>query len=130
MQEHIDGFAGPIEVTQFATGQSNPTYRLSTPGQITCCGANPTVTLKSAHAVDREFRVMQALAKTDVPVLRVHALCDDDSVIGTMFFVMDLCLAGAHGPGLPHPQPSRHAMPRWLKWRVCWQHCMPLTQTT
>lgn len=90
MATHVPGFRGPIAVTKFATGQSNPTFKLETPsGCYVLRRKPPGQLLKSAHAVDREFRVQHALAGTDVPVARLHALCEDETVIGTMFYVMD-----------------------------------------
>jgi aminoglycoside phosphotransferase (APT) family kinase protein len=90
MSAHVAGFRGPITVQKFATGQSNPTFRLNSPsGAYVLRRKPPGQLLKSAHAVDREFRVQRALAGTDVPVSRVHALCEDESVIGSMFYVMD-----------------------------------------
>ncbi len=90
LSEHLDGFEGPIEATKFDVGQSNPTFRLdATSGQYVLRRKPPGVLLKSAHAVDREFRVQQALADTDVPVAQMHLLCDDDDVIGSAFYVMD-----------------------------------------
>lgn len=90
MQAHVTGFRGPLTATKFATGQSNPTFKLTAPsGAYVLRRKPPGQLLKSAHAVDREFRVQDALAKTDVPVTRMHALCEDDSVTGAMFYVMD-----------------------------------------
>ena len=87
---NMPGFSGPIEATKFPGGQSNPTFRMVTPsGRYVLRRKPPGVLLKSAHAVDREFRVQSALAGSDVPVARMHVLCDDDAVIGSMFYVMD-----------------------------------------
>jgi len=90
MRDHIDGFRGPLAAEQFEGGQSNPTYKLLS-------GAGPYVLrrkplghlLPSAHAVDREYRIMRALAHTAVPVPRVYALCEDDAIIGSAFYVME-----------------------------------------
>jgi aminoglycoside phosphotransferase (APT) family kinase protein len=90
LREHVAPFAGEPIVEEFQGGQSNPTYRITAgdrryvlrrkpPGQL----------LPSAHAVDREFRVMTALAGTAVPVPKMYALCEDASVIGTAFYVME-----------------------------------------
>jgi len=88
---NIDGFAGPMQVARFKGGQSNPTYKLSTPAKDYVLRRKPPgVLLKGAHAVEREARVLQALEKTGFPVAHVHALCTDDSVIGTWFYVMDM----------------------------------------
>ncbi|MBO9403288.1 phosphotransferase family protein [Shimia sp. R9_3] len=90
LSDNLDGFAGPIEATKFNIGQSNPTFRLDAPsGQYVLRRKPPGVLLKSAHAVDREFRVQKALAGTDVPVAKMHLLCEDDDVIGSAFYVMD-----------------------------------------
>ncbi|SHH64615.1 phosphotransferase [Marivita hallyeonensis] len=90
MGKTVDGFRGPITVEKFATGQSNPTFKLTAPsGAYVLRRKPPGELLKSAHAVDREFRVQSALLDTDVPVSRMHALCEDESVIGSMFYVME-----------------------------------------
>ena len=109
LREHIDGFAGPLEVEQFKGGQSNPTFRLSAGGKRYVLRRKPPgKLLPSAHAVDREYRVMTALRDSDVPVPRTWCLCADESVIGTPFFVMDYVdgrifwdpsLPGMNGPG-------------------------------
>ena len=88
----IDGFRGPLEVSQFKGGQSNPTYLLRTPGASYVMRAKPGPAAKllpSAHAIDREFRVMGALHGRGVPVARMHVLCEDESVIGRAFYVME-----------------------------------------
>ncbi len=87
---NLPGFAGPMTVAEFKGGQSNPTYRLTTPGASYVLRRKPPGTLlPSAHAVDREYRIMTALAGTGVPVPRTYLLCEDESVVGTMFYVMD-----------------------------------------
>jgi aminoglycoside phosphotransferase (APT) family kinase protein len=90
MREHVDGGIGTLEIAQFKGGQSNPTY-LVTAGvrRFALRRKPPGKLLPSAHAVDREYRVMAALAGTDVPVPKTYALCDDAEVIGTAFFLMD-----------------------------------------
>jgi len=86
----IADFQGPLDVVQFEGGQSNPTYRLDArSGSYVLRRKPPGKLLPSAHAVDREFRVMRALAPTDVPVARCLCLCTDESVIGSMFYVME-----------------------------------------
>lgn len=91
LAQHVEGFEGPVTVAQFKGGQSNPTYKLSTPRQNYVLRRKPPGhTIKGAHAVEREARVLDALAQTGFPVPRVHALCTDDSVIGSWFFVMDM----------------------------------------
>jgi aminoglycoside phosphotransferase (APT) family kinase protein len=94
MREHIDGFRGPLAAERFEGGQSNPTYRLvSGAGSFVLRRKPQGQLLPSAHQVDREYRVMRALAATAVPVPRVYALCEDDAVIGSAFYVMEF-LAG------------------------------------
>lgn len=89
LERTISGFRGPISVQKFAGGQSNPTYLLKAQsGNYVLRSQPPGPLLKSAHAVDREFRVLDALAKTDVPVARAYHLCEDRGIIGTMFYVM------------------------------------------
>jgi aminoglycoside phosphotransferase (APT) family kinase protein len=86
----MDGFTGPLIVRQFQGGQSNPTYHLATPGgEYVLRKKPPGVLLPSAHAVDREYAVQSALAGSAVPVAPMRLLCRDESVIGTMFYVMD-----------------------------------------
>jgi aminoglycoside phosphotransferase (APT) family kinase protein len=90
LRDHVEGYRGPIEAERFAGGQSNPSYRLRVAsGDYVLRRKPPGPLLPSAHAVDREFRVMQALAATKVPVPRVHALCEDDAIIGSAFYVME-----------------------------------------
>jgi aminoglycoside phosphotransferase (APT) family kinase protein len=107
----LPGFAGPLEVKQFQGGQSNPTYLLTTPGRRYVMRSKPGPAAKllpSAHAVEREFRVMRALAAHGVPVPEVLLLCEDESVLGRAFFVM----AHVDGrvlwdPSLPGMEPSQ-----------------------
>ncbi len=90
LRDNLEGFEGPIEAKKFQTGQSNPTFLLVTPARNYVLRRKPPgQLLKSAHAVDREFRVQRALADTDVPVAKMHLLCEDDAVIGSMFYVME-----------------------------------------
>ena len=90
MTANVEGYAGPLEVRQFKGGQSNPTYQLVTPGRRYVLRRKPPgVLLPGAHAVDREYRVIRALQGTDVPVPKAHVYCDDLSVIGTPFYVME-----------------------------------------
>ncbi|MCP5179276.1 MAG: phosphotransferase [Pseudomonadales bacterium] len=87
----IADFAGPLTVRQFEGGQSNPTFQLITPGRRYVMRKQPPgELLPSAHQVDREYRVMAALANTPVPVPRMYCLCEDPSVIGTKFYVMEM----------------------------------------
>ena len=90
MADHVPGYAGPLILRQFKGGQSNPTYELTTPGRTYVLRRKPPGTLlASAHAVDREFRVISALHAQGFPVARPWALCADEGVIGSMFYVMD-----------------------------------------
>ena len=101
LKEHLPGFDGPMEVTKFQTGQSNPTFMLATPAHNYVLRRKPPgVLLKSAHAVDREYRVQKALEGSDVPVAKMHLLCADDDVIGSMFYIMD------HVPGRNFNEPA------------------------
>ena len=91
MSANVEGYEGPLEVRQFKGGQSNPTYQLITPGQNYVLRRKPPgKLLPSAHAVDREYKVITALGTTGFPVARTFGLCTDDDVIGTMFYVMDM----------------------------------------
>jgi len=92
LQAALPGFAGPLQVEQFKGGQSNPTYKLVTPTQSYVMRSKPGPVarlLPSAHAIEREFAVMGGLYGTDVPVPRMHLLCDDESIIGRAFYVME-----------------------------------------
>jgi aminoglycoside phosphotransferase (APT) family kinase protein len=90
MRAHVDDFRGELKVEQFKGGQSNPTFLLEAGGKRYVMRRKPPGNLlPSAHAVDREYRVIRALAQTDVPVAKAHALCEDPEVIGTAFYVMD-----------------------------------------
>jgi aminoglycoside phosphotransferase (APT) family kinase protein len=92
LQRQLAGFAGPLTVEQFKGGQSNPTYKLITPARSYVMRTKPGPAAKllpSAHAIEREFRVMRALAGSDVPVARMELLCEDESVIGRAFYVME-----------------------------------------
>jgi aminoglycoside phosphotransferase (APT) family kinase protein len=113
MTQHVEGFRGPLEVEQFRGGQSNPTFRLSAGGKRYVLRRKPPgKLLPSAHAVDREYRVITALGGTEVPVARSYALCLDDSIIGTAFYVMD-CVEGRifWDPTLPElPRAERRAV--------------------
>jgi len=90
LSEHLDGFSGPIAVRQFKGGQSNPTFCVESAGaRYVVRKKPPGKLLPSAHLVEREHRVLAALGRTNVPVPRVHLLCEDASIIGTAFYVMD-----------------------------------------
>ena len=91
LADHIEGFREPITVSQFKGGQSNPTYRIeSAGGSFVLRRKPPGKILPGAHAIEREYRVLAAVGSRGFPVPQVHALCEDESVIGTPFYVMDL----------------------------------------
>ncbi len=112
MRQHVDGFAGRLTVRQFLGGQSNPTYHLFTERQEYILRRKPPgKLLPSAHAVEREYRVITALAGSGVPVPRTFALCEDPAVIGTAFYIME-CVRGRvltdpRLPGIPPPDRAR-----------------------
>ena len=92
LEAQLSGFNGPLTVEQFKGGQSNPTFKLITPHceYVMRCKPGPVAKLlPSAHAIEREFTVMNALHASDVPVPRMHLLCEDESVIGRAFYVME-----------------------------------------
>ena len=92
LETHVEGFRGPLRVEKFAGGQSNPTFKVTaTSGVYVLRRQPPGNLLKSAHAVDREHRVIKALADTRIPVPTVYHLCEDRDVIGSMFFIMEYC---------------------------------------
>ncbi|TFZ08307.1 phosphotransferase [Ramlibacter humi] len=92
LEKNLEGFRGPLQVSMFKGGQSNPTYKLETPSRSYVMRAKPGPVarlLPSAHAVEREYAVMTGLAGTDVPVPKMYCLCEDESVIGRAFYVME-----------------------------------------
>ena len=90
MEEHVEGFTGNLEVEQFRGGQSNPTYKLQAGGTSYVMRRKPPgELLPSAHAVDREFKVISALQETDVPVAKTYCLCTDESIVGTWFYIQE-----------------------------------------
>ena len=92
LQQNMDDFAGPLQVEMFKGGQSNPTYLLRTPSRSYVMRAKPGPVAKllpSAHAVEREYTVMRGLQGTDVPVPKMFCLCEDESVIGRAFYIME-----------------------------------------
>jgi len=92
LHAHLPGFSGPLTVEQFKGGQSNPTYKLTTPTRTYAMRSKPGPAAKllpSAHAIEREFKVMRALHGTGVPVPEMLVLCEDEGVIGRAFFVME-----------------------------------------
>jgi aminoglycoside phosphotransferase (APT) family kinase protein len=110
---HVPGFVGPLSVTQFKGGQSNPTYRLETPGGAYVLRRKPPgKLLPGAHAIEREYRVLSALGAQGFPVPRVHLLCEDETVIGTAFYLMAMVpgriVWEAHFPGLERDQRAAH----------------------
>lgn len=89
---HVEGFKGPLSSQKFSGGQSNPTFLIeAASGKYVLRRQPPGKLLKSAHAVDREYRVYEALAKTEVPVPKVYHLCEDRDILGSMFYVMEFC---------------------------------------
>lgn len=91
MKANVAGFSGPLKVEQFNGGQSNPTYKLTTLEKAYVLRRKPSgALLKGAHAIDREVRVLSALERANFPVPHVYGLCEDSSVIGSAFYVMDL----------------------------------------
>ena len=91
LQEHVADFMGPLTVKQFEGGQSNPTFQLITPSKTYVMRKQPPgELLPSAHQVDREYKVMDALWDTPVPVPKMYCLCEDGSVIGTKFYIMEM----------------------------------------
>ncbi len=91
LEKQVEGFKGPLRVRQFEGGQSNPTFMLeSGSGRYVMRKQPPGELLPSAHQVDREYRVMHALENTDVPVPRMFALCEDPTIIGTKFYIMEM----------------------------------------
>ena len=113
LEQHIDGFRGPLTATKFKGGQSNPTYLIeAASGRCVLRRKPPGKLLASAHAVDREFRVLSALAGSSVPVAKPLHLCTDESVIGSVFYVMEFMRGPIHwDPSLPafnSPQRAAH----------------------
>ncbi|QIR14605.1 phosphotransferase family protein [Shewanella aestuarii] len=92
LEQHVEGFNGPIILDKFPGGQSNPTYKVSAQSGNYVLRKQPSgKLLKSAHAVDREYQVINALQHTDVPVAKVYHLCEDTSILGSMFYLMEFC---------------------------------------
>ncbi len=91
MRDNVAGFTGSVQVEQFKGGQSNPTYKLTTPGKAYVLRRKPPgILLKGAHAVEREAMVLAGLERANFPVAHVYGVCTDESVIGTWFYVMDM----------------------------------------
>lgn len=96
LREHVPGYSGALRIEQFKGGQSNPTYRLSAGGRHYAMRSKPGPAAKllpSAHAVEREYRIITALGGAGIPVPGTWCLCEDESVIGRAFYVMD-CVEG------------------------------------
>jgi aminoglycoside phosphotransferase (APT) family kinase protein len=92
LEQNVTGFKGPAWMEKFTGGQSNPTFKLTAASGLYVLRRQPPgKLLKSAHAVDREFRVQRALQGSKVPVARVYHLCEDPEVLGSLFYVMDFC---------------------------------------
>ena len=111
LEAHVPGLRGPVTATKFKGGQSNPTYLLESPaGRWVLRRKPPGTLLPSAHAVDREFRVLQALHGRGVPVAAPLALCEDEAVIGSVFYVMAFVDGRVHwDPSLPDLAPAQRA---------------------
>jgi len=93
LEEHLPGYGGPLALTRFVDGQSNPTFKFISRNGSYAMRTKPGPAAKllpSAHAIEREYRVMRALAGTEVPVPKVYCLCEDETVIGRAFYVMEL----------------------------------------
>ena len=108
MRENVNGFSGSLSIEQFKGGQSNPTYRLSAGGKRYVLRRKPPgKLLPSAHAVDREYRVISALYNAGIPVAKTYALCEDENILGTAFYIMD-CVEGRvlWDQALPGMQPN------------------------
>ena len=104
LKNNIDDYEGPLNIEEFIGGQSNPTYLLKTPSASYVLRRKPPGNLlKSAHAVDREYRVISALNKTNVPVPKAYLHCEDESLLGTEFFVMEFINGSViWDPDIPH----------------------------
>ncbi|MGD8327226.1 MAG: phosphotransferase family protein [Sphingomonadales bacterium] len=114
MQENVDGYKGPLQLEQFKGGQSNPTYKLITPEHSYVLRRKPPgKLLKSAHAVDREYKVITALGSVGFPVAKTYGLCLDEDVIGTWFYVMD-CVEGRVIWDGSFPDVSREERPAYF----------------
>jgi aminoglycoside phosphotransferase (APT) family kinase protein len=133
LQQNLPGFVGPISVESFKGGQSNPTYKLTTPDQSYVMRAKPGPVAKllpSAHAIEREFAVMSALYGTDVPVPRMYCLCQDESIIGRAFYVMEFMpgriLWDQALPGMTPPE--RSAIYQEMNRVIAALHCVKFAE--
>lgn len=114
MEAEVEGFSGPLTVEQFKGGQSNPTYKLVTPGRSYVLRRKPPgPVLKGAHAVEREAQVLSALGSVGFPVAHVHGLCTDESVIGSWFYVMEM-VEGRIFWDATFPEVSREERPAYF----------------
>ena len=138
LEQNVAGFAGPLTIRQFKGGQSNPTYLLSTPARRYVLRRKPPgQLLASAHAVDREYKVITALGRhTDVPVPGTYVLCTDDAVIGTWFYVMEHVEGRIFwDPSFPDVAPER-VVPIHSRCATRWRGCIacaprrPASRTT
>ena len=97
LEANVEDFKGPLTTSKFTGGQSNPTFKVeAASGSYVLRRQPPGTLLKSAHAVDREYLVLAALADTDVPVGKVYHLCKDPEIIGSMFYLMEYCDGNVH----------------------------------
>ena len=108
LEANVEGFTGPLELTKFPSGQSNPTYKITAASGVYVLRRKPFgKLLPSAHAVDREYRLLSALHPLDFPVPRPLALCTDPEVIGAIFYVMELARGRPYANGaLPEFDPA------------------------
>lgn len=114
MRDNVEDYQGPLSLEQFKGGQSNPTYKLNTPGKSYVLRRKPPgKLLKSAHAVDREYKVITALGAQGFPVAKTYGLCLDEEVIGTWFYVMD-CVEGRVIWDTTFPDVSTEDRPRYF----------------
>ncbi|TNE40262.1 MAG: phosphotransferase family protein [Alphaproteobacteria bacterium] len=111
LTENVEGFKGPLTIRQFQGGQSNPTFLLQTPERDYVMRKKPPGNLlPSAHAVDREYKVISALQKSDVPVPRVFCLCENEDIIGTAFYIMEKIEGRViRIPHIPEAEPAERA---------------------
>ena len=133
LTQRVPGFAGPMTITKFAGGQSNPTYKIDTPGCSYVMRAKPgpaAKLLQSAHAVEREFTVMQALHGSGMPVARMLALCSDEVVIGRVFFIREYVEGRVlWDPALPGMEPAeRSALYREMNRVIATLHTVPFAE--
>lgn len=133
MSKNVADFTGPVVVEMFKGGQSNPTYKLQTARCSYVMRSKPAVAAKllpSAHAIEREYRVMSSLAETNVPVPRMYALCMDESVIGRAFYIME-CKEGRvlWDQALPSMQPmQRSEIYDAMNQTIAALHCVDVNQ--